>query len=986
MPFVHISDEPLATTTAAGDLYVFDRPGTPYVTYKVAAASIATYVSGAIAGTYVPYTGASANVDLGVHALTVGGQLAFGSGTFDSSSEVTLRPTAASTYNRGLYVIGALNGAAFNRQSAIEVGLSFQLTQSITTAAAFSAYVTSFNAGTGNTLTNAASFYASPNLLPNTGTITNSIGFYYDGGFSGSGTVTNGYGALFKTPNAGTFAVGCYTDSLCVGVPNLTTAPPSGGMLVAGSALIGSSSVASSNVFFTVSPTVTAASGAAYGTFLGNGQINAAAAFDTLNCVAVLNTTLNTAGFTGLTVNLLNLNAGSMAVTGGGTVQTAVGLSVSGISSKAVQQYGIKTRAPTGGTVNIAAYTDNLVVGSSFLVTNPSANGAIIQGQVGVGAFTLTGNTLTVTATATEYYTQTINGTILVTDSGVASGAQMGLRVTPTFRPTTNPAASSAVYGAYISGTFGPAGGTLTNAYSLYVSSLYTSNAATIGTAYGIYYDGGGTLPAGSLGESYGLYVKQPIAATSRYTAYFDPIVAIGATPDVNRIFLVRGSGLVDGIRFNPSLSTSTNAVNNVMFRSEGTLTTTAAGTTSYGLFNNPTFTSTGSGTYTSIIALSAGMTVNGVAGTWSNAYSLYTSGNFANLAGAITTIRAIYYDGGTAITGGGSIGSHYAMYITRPTAGTNRYTAYFDPIVGIGVLPSADRILYIGGDVTNTINNTGIVLSPSVGATSGTVATCGAMNISAGFSSNVGTVTSGYGLNIGAGSTAGTITNGYGLFASNPAYGASSKAAIYGDNLVIGSPFATTSPPSGGAIISGAVAVGVSSAASTTQLTVSTTLGIGLKLIGTQTGDDGAETQAINVGCTLNPATTARNTYGIGIAAIHIAGAAKTIPIASGIYVYNQLSSNVGTITNAAGIYIDSGSTSTGTVVNGFGLFVAMPGFGTTKVCAAFAGGIQITTNSTGSRSCTLGANGPSISVTPTTWEPCVTAAGLNGWKPIWV
>lgn len=400
--------------------------------------------------------------------LTVTSQALVGSGVFDSLSNLTIRPSTSSSFDRGLYVIGGLNGTSTARQSAIQVGTTFTLTQNVTTVSAYSAYSTTFNAGAGNTLTNAVSYFASPNFLPNNGNVTNSIGFYYDGGFSTSpGNVSNGYGALIKLPVSGSaFAVGIYTDSLCVGVNNLTTAPPAngirtaaltmptgasngyllkgdgsgnsswidlstiavtnlsgttnqivvgsavgssvlsldngislgslvgtapptGGLLIPGRSIFRSGGSTVSTAFFQITPVSSVISGTLHALFFGAGTLTATANSDTINLMSMVNTAIARAGFTGLNFRILNIDGSNFTPSGGGSSSNAYGIKAAGFVSHATNQYTGYFTASTGGTINTALYTDNLVVGTSYITSAPPANGAIIQGNVGIGVSSL---------------------------------------------------------------------------------------------------------------------------------------------------------------------------------------------------------------------------------------------------------------------------------------------------------------------------------------------------------------------------------------------------------------------------------------------------------------------------------------------------------------------------------------------------------------------------------------------------------------------
>lgn len=85
----------------------------------------------------------------------------------------------------------------------------------------------SYAATAAKSYTRAVSYYASPVLSSNAGTLTY-YGFYFDGGSGGAGTITTGYGGYFTTPNFGTDRVALYADTLFVNqAPSGTSPSPS---------------------------------------------------------------------------------------------------------------------------------------------------------------------------------------------------------------------------------------------------------------------------------------------------------------------------------------------------------------------------------------------------------------------------------------------------------------------------------------------------------------------------------------------------------------------------------------------------------------------------------------------------------------------------------------------------------------------------------------------------------------------------------------
>lgn len=62
--------------------------------------------------------------------------------------------------------------------------------------------------------------------------------------------------------------------------------------------------------------------------------------------------------------------------------------------------YGSRIKTPVAGTIKIAAYNENLVVGNSYISIAPPANGVIIEGNIGIGTSSAT-NLVTIGTTNT---------------------------------------------------------------------------------------------------------------------------------------------------------------------------------------------------------------------------------------------------------------------------------------------------------------------------------------------------------------------------------------------------------------------------------------------------------------------------------------------------------------------------------------------------------------------------------------------------------
>lgn len=234
------------------------------------------------------------------------------------------------------------------------------------------------------------------------------------------------------------------------------------------------------------------------------------------------------------------------------------------------------------------------------------------------------------------------------------------------------------------------------------------------------------------------------------------------------------------------------------------------------------------------------------------------------------------------------------------------------------------------------------------------------------------------YGAYIGtpsAGSSGGRSTA---LYADNAAVGVSTTAPPSGGMLIngnvsigttssankldvsgtvaIGSYAGSNAAPSNGLIVSGNVSIGTNSNANKLDVSGGVAIGSyagsnaaqtngiivsGRSSFGTNSMDTGASFQVsytnttANAGfsygiinnMTFNPTGGASGQVrGISSQATYIAPTATTIANAFGLYSYMITSSNVGSITNLAGLYVDTGSSSTGTVTNAYGGYFNTP------------------------------------------------------------
>lgn len=220
MPFVHISDESLAASTSADDLYVFDRLGSPNQTFKVKASSIATYVASTLSVGVTFITGTANQVlangaitpQAGSVTLTTPQDIAttssvqFGAIGINTAPSVSFDNAGISS-GRNSYWHGAVIGSS---------GLAFGLDISLA-------------------ITGTVSTASTVRIFPNLQTAIPTYKALEIANGSSSGAVTNAYHAYIEAPTYGS------SSNAAIYGANFTTytgvTPPTNGIAIQGNSI-----------------------------------------------------------------------------------------------------------------------------------------------------------------------------------------------------------------------------------------------------------------------------------------------------------------------------------------------------------------------------------------------------------------------------------------------------------------------------------------------------------------------------------------------------------------------------------------------------------------------------------------------------------------------------------------------------------------------------------------------------------------------------
>ncbi len=834
----------------------------------------------------------------------------------------------------GLQISGSLNASL----NPIVINLNSALAPVTGGSTMFGIYNNNdYRVPNGQTTNAVAAYYTAWNTASNLGTITNFYGYFYDTATSFTGTVTNAYGAHFKNPASGaTNRIALYADNFVIGNSYITVTPPSSGGIIEGRLGIGTNSntavrlrVAGVNGGDIAAVLLTGAvntddSTAAYG-FVSNMSITANNTSRNLAGLFVTNTYTPTS--TNTVDNVYGIYSAPTVTVGSGTVTSA---------------YAGYFVTPSGGTNKAALFATNIAIGS-YTGTTPPTNGAIISGQVGIGASSVSASALLELTSTTQ-----------------------GLRF-PNMTTTQKNAISSPATGLTVFDT------TLSNLY-IYDSAAWRPASVPVPGSTGTILRSNGTSWVATT-------ATYPTTTTANQLLYSSATNTVGGLSSANSSVLVTDSGGV------PSLSTTLPEGLGVGVAPDSGTTLTVGATRRSGILL------TGTNTVANANSINLNQTLNcatgGVANygvlsnnqyiaptgqTITSVYGFFTQCNASSNVGTITNFYGYYFGNAGSIAG--TVTNAYGGYFSNPPSGATNRTALFasNLVIGdsyAGTTPPSDGAIIKGrvgiGASSNTFSRLSLTATTGDSAhllcvgsvtTDDSAAVYGIL-VNSTFSpaansrnayglylagtyipTSTNTINNVYGIYSAPSAAAGggTITNAYSGYFVNPGAG-TNRASLYTDDLSVG--YTGVSPMSSGAIISGAVAIGRSSALSSTYLSIAPTAStaIGLQVNATITAANAAAIVANN---TFSPTLDSSLNVGVyGVSAFN-AASAKTIDLAAHYYAYSNSGSNAGTITNFYGYFFDSAGSLTG-VTNAYGGYFNNPPSGATNRVALYAANLAI-------------------------------------------
>lgn len=250
---------------------------------------------------------------------------------------------------------------------------------------------------------------------------------------------------------------------------------------------------------------------------------------------------------------------------------------------------------------------------------------------------------------------------------GGAAASTANFAVTRNITGTTG-----SIYSAYIGSALGASSGTVSEAIAIYGAANCGINAGTITSAYGLKIDSGSA--ASTITNGYGIYVASLAYGTTRYGLYVEK--PSGGTNNYAAMFA--GPVGIGGGNINQNYACYIN------------FPRTGASGNLFQLVVNGNMGATTSNTIGIVCAAYLQPNCNSNAGTITQNIGLYI--DTCNAAATVTTGFGILVNP----VGAGT--TRYGIYLGAPTGGTTNYGAYLNGPSSFNVAPSTDTSLAVGG------------------------------------------------------------------------------------------------------------------------------------------------------------------------------------------------------------------------------------------------------------------------------------------------
>lgn len=696
---------------------------------------------------------ATGGISIGSYQATsppTGGIICPGAVSVGTTSPGTSQFLVDSTGEIGLTVQGTT--ANTTSQIGVYVSQKYQgKSGGINSSAVFSNPV--FATQVGTPISNASCFIASPDFTSNLDTITNIFGFYFSGGGSSSGTITNSYGAYLTVPVAGTNKHALHTDNVSIGSYTGTSVPPTNGLICSGKAGFGTASVDSNTSYqFNASGNYNITMAGTQITTNGGYQIGLYEA-TTFNPTSGAT---NIVGAVYVQPSFISPSAQTIATAAGiyvspiissnvGTITNYYGIFADTGSASAgtvTNSYGGYFALPAGGTNKHSLHADNMSIGSYTGSSVPPSNSLIVSGQIASGATTFNSSTNLIQAGNSA----TANSNYIAVDAANAvdkgfqwysAGVSRVFAIVPGGAQTT----WQLTTGTQIIGA------DLTNARVMIGTGTALNKLDVNGALVGGTYAGVNTAPSNTCMFSGGFISGSGSASTAAYTFFSDNSSGMYYTSNqvnfttagTQRVY-INSSGLFvpnPGSVFTDNGTSSGGTLHYILRTSGSTirwgigLQNTEPGSGNAGSnFNLFGYTDAGGFLSNPITVLRTSGTIGFNTGSAAN-----TSAIFHSLS--TTAYNTLLSGTQTAVDGSSYQSSLYVTSVHNPTNGSTLSTGLH---VANSVASPSTKTILVG---------CGLYVAPTVASNVGTISAFSGVYIGQADLTKTGTVTSGYNLYI---------------------------------------------------------------------------------------------------------------------------------------------------------------------------------------------------------------------------------------------